>query len=176
MSGPAAGLAVLVYEIIQAHGMAGLGVAVFLGGLAQMAAGWMRLGQWFRAISPAVIYGMLAGIGVLILAAQFHVMVDDLPRDSGWRNIIDMPGAVVRGLSGGTGHQSAALIGILTLIEDVHHVRVREAGGRARLLDEALLERLVVREVPVHDLHGDPALQTQVGGEVHGGHAAAGDA
>jgi MFS superfamily sulfate permease-like transporter len=117
VSGPAAGLAVIVFEIIQTHGMAGLGVAVFLAGLIQLAAGWFRLGQWFRAISPAVIYGMLAGIGVLIFAAQFHVMVDDQPRDSGWRNIVDLPGAVVKALTDPDGgHQAAAIVGLLTLI------------------------------------------------------------
>ena len=32
-----------------------LGTAVFLAGLLQLFAGWLRLGQWFRAVSPAVI-------------------------------------------------------------------------------------------------------------------------
>jgi MFS superfamily sulfate permease-like transporter len=115
VSGPAAGLAVLVYQIIQEHGMAGLGAAVLLGGGLQVVAGWARMGQWFRAMSPAVIYGMLAGIGVLIFAAQFHVMVDDLPRESGLANIIEIPKAVVLGLGGTGSHQAAAIIGTLTL-------------------------------------------------------------
>src|SRR5690606_8150025 len=116
VSGPAAGLAVLVYQIIQEHGMAGLGAAVLLGGGLQVVAGWARMGQWFRAMSPAVIYGMLAGIGVLIFAAQFHVMVDDLPRESGLANIIEIPKAVVLGLGGTGSHQAAAIIGTLTLV------------------------------------------------------------
>jgi MFS superfamily sulfate permease-like transporter len=115
VSGPAAGLAVLVFEIIQDHGLAGLGVAVFAGGLLQIGAGWLRMGQWFRAISPAVIYGMLAGIGVLIFAAQFHVMVDDVPRENGWRNLIGIPGAVVRGLAD-PAHQAAAAVGLVTIV------------------------------------------------------------
>ena len=53
-----------------------LGSSVFLAGLIQLAAGKLRLGQWFRAVSPAVVKGMLAGIGVLILFSQFHVMLD----------------------------------------------------------------------------------------------------
>lgn len=115
VSGPAAGLAVLVYQIIQEHGLAGLGAAVLLGGCLQVVAGWARMGQWFRAMSPAVIYGMLAGIGVLIFAGQFHVMVDDLPRESGWLNIVEIPSAIARGLSGSSAHQSAAVVGVLTL-------------------------------------------------------------
>jgi MFS superfamily sulfate permease-like transporter len=43
------------------------------------AAGLLRLGQWFRAVSPAVIEGMLAGIGVLIILSQFPAMVDGRP-------------------------------------------------------------------------------------------------
>src|SRR5919199_673512 len=81
VSGPAAGLTVLVYQIVKDEelGLPMLGVIVLGAGLLQLAAGLGRLGQWFRAVSPAVIQGMLAGIGVLILASPFHVMIDDKP-------------------------------------------------------------------------------------------------
>ena len=72
-------------------------------------------------------------------------------------------------------HDQIGHIGILALVVDVDHVRVREPGGRAGLLHEPGLERVVVGEVPVHDLDGDPAFEAQVGREVHGGHATAGD-
>src|SRR5262245_34514123 len=80
VSGPAAGLTVLIWEIVGQHGMATLGAIVLLAGILQIVMGISRVGQWFRAISPAVIQGMLAGIGVLIIASQFHVMVDDGPK------------------------------------------------------------------------------------------------
>ena len=57
-----------------------------------------ELGQWFRAVSPAVIHGMLAGIGVLIFASQFHVMVDDKPKENGIQNLITIPQAIAKGL------------------------------------------------------------------------------
>jgi MFS superfamily sulfate permease-like transporter len=104
VSGPAAGLIVLVYEVVQHYGLEGLGVVVLLAGAVQVAAGAMRLGQWFRAVSPAVIKGMLAGIGVLILASQFHVMVDDRPQGSGIKNLITIPQAVWKSLSPGDFH------------------------------------------------------------------------
>ncbi|MFN4240534.1 MAG: SulP family inorganic anion transporter [Erythrobacter cryptus] len=63
VSGPAAGMAVLAYQLVQEHGLVMLGVVGVLAGV-------LRLGQWFRAISPSVIHGMPAGIGVLILASQ----------------------------------------------------------------------------------------------------------
>lgn len=94
VSGPAAGLTVIVYEIVQRFGLEMLGVIVLLGGLIQLVAGLLKLGQWFRAVSPAVIKGMLAGIGVLIFASQFHVMVDDKPKGSGIQNLITIPQAV----------------------------------------------------------------------------------
>jgi MFS superfamily sulfate permease-like transporter len=96
VSGPAAGLTVIVYDIIQQHGLEMLGLGVLLAGVIQMIAGAVRLGQWFRAVSPAVIQGMLAGIGFLILASQFHVMIDDKPRGSGAENLASIPAAIVK--------------------------------------------------------------------------------
>src|SRR5262245_25985784 len=70
VTGPAAGLTVVVAELAGpgGPGLAALGLIIFLAGLFQMGAGLLRLGRWFRAVSPAVVRGMLAGIGVLILA------------------------------------------------------------------------------------------------------------
>src|SRR5438270_619781 len=82
----AAGLAVLVFEVVQQYGLGLLGPLLLAAGLIQLVAGLCRLGGWFRAISPAVIYGMLAGIGLLIVGAQFHVMLDGQPRPSGIEN------------------------------------------------------------------------------------------
>ena len=118
VSGPAAGLAVLVWELVQTYGIAMLGVAVLLGGLLQVLAGTFKLGRWFRAVSPAVIQGMLAGIGVLIFASQFHVMVDDVPQGSGLTNLITIPGAISKGIFpvDGSSHHIAAIIGLLTIV------------------------------------------------------------
>ena len=91
VSGPAAGLTVVVYDIVQQYGLESLGVIVLMAGVLQILAGMFRLGQWFRAVSPAVIKGMLAGIGVLIFASQFHVMVDDKPKENGLQNLITIP-------------------------------------------------------------------------------------
>ena len=94
VSGPAAGLTVIVFEIVQTLGLEMLGLAVMIAGAIQLAAGTLRLGQWFRAVSPAVIRGMLTGIGILIFASQFHVMVDDKPRGSGIADLLAIPEAI----------------------------------------------------------------------------------
>ncbi len=98
VSGPAAGLTVIVYDLVQQHGLEVLGMAVLIGGALQLVAGLLRYGRWFRAVSPAVIHGMLAGIGVLILSSQFHVMVDDAPKGSGIQNLLSIPEAIQKGL------------------------------------------------------------------------------
>lgn len=98
VSGPAAGLTVIMYDIIQRFGLEMMGLIVLLAGLIQLAAGALRLGQWFRAVSPAVVRGMLAGIGILIFASQFHVMVDDAPKGSGVENLATIPAAIQKGV------------------------------------------------------------------------------
>src|SRR3954468_7253871 len=57
VSGPAAGLTVLVFEIIRDHGVGALGPIVVIAGIVQVIAGRIRVGSWFRAMSPAVVYG-----------------------------------------------------------------------------------------------------------------------
>lgn len=94
VSGPAAGLTVIVYQAVQTHGLKMLGLIVLLAGIFQLIAGFLRFGQWFRAVSPSVVYGMLAGIGILIFASQFHVMLDDAPGGSGVKNLITIPSAI----------------------------------------------------------------------------------
>jgi MFS superfamily sulfate permease-like transporter len=116
VSGPAAGLTVLVYMLVQEHGAAMLGTIVLFAGLVQMLAGMLKLGQWFRAVSPAVIHGMLAGIGVLIFASQFHVMLDGKPLGSGVQNLIGIPGALFEAVRAGDSRQTAGLVGLLTVV------------------------------------------------------------
>jgi MFS superfamily sulfate permease-like transporter len=120
VTGPAAGLAVIVGQLIAEHGFEALGLIIMVAGAVQVLAGLMGVGQWFRAVSPAVIQGMLAGIGVLIFAAQFHVMVDDTPPGSGQEfggivNLYTIPEAVWKGVSEAE-HRGAAMIGLLTIV------------------------------------------------------------
>jgi MFS superfamily sulfate permease-like transporter len=116
VSGPAAGMAVLVYQLVQDYGLIMLGVVGLIAGALQLLAGIFRLGQWFRAISPSVIHGMLAGIGVLIFASQFHVMLDDTPRSSGLANIAAIPEAIMKVFPVEESvHHLAAMAGIVTI-------------------------------------------------------------
>ena len=98
VSGPAAGLTVIVFQQVQTYGYDSLGPAVLIAGIVQFIAGSLKFGQWFRAVSPAVIHGMLAGIGVLIFSSQFHVMMDHLPKKSGLANIAAIPSSLMDGV------------------------------------------------------------------------------
>ncbi|HEY9786504.1 MAG TPA: SulP family inorganic anion transporter [Candidatus Obscuribacterales bacterium] len=117
VSGPAAGLVVIVVELIKQHGIDSLGIILLLAGAIQVAAGFFGLGRWFRGVPPAVIQGMLSGIGLLLIASQFHVMVDDAPKKSAIENILSIPQSIYKGvvpLDGST-HHLAALIGLGTI-------------------------------------------------------------
>lgn len=148
VSGPAAGLIVLVFDFLSdarteyptANPVALLGIALAIAGGLQILAGIFRIGQWFRAVSPAVVEGMLAGIGITIIAKQFHVMVDDQPPKDIIDGILSIPHAIWKGVAaappdfvqgvgaeaGGLGvavsarlvpnHQEAAIIGLTSLL------------------------------------------------------------
>lgn len=109
VSGPAAGLVVSVWAIVSGWGVEALGFAVLLSGLLQLAAAALKLGRWFRAVSPSLIGGMLAGIGVLIATSQLHVMVGTTPPGGGVADVIALPGAWVSALGSGVGAWSAVV-------------------------------------------------------------------
>jgi MFS superfamily sulfate permease-like transporter len=146
-SGPAAGLAVVVAELIRDYGIEMLGPVLLLAGLIQLVAGIFKLGQVFRAMSPAVIYAMLAGIGVLIVVSQFHVMIDDQPRAHGIENLIAIPEAIYKSIfpPDGSSHHIAALIGIVTIVILVLWEKFKPQ--RLKLLPGALIAVVVTTAI-----------------------------
>lgn len=131
VSGPAAGLAVVVFELVRDKGLSALGPILILAGLIQLIAGILKVGGWFRAISPAVVHGMLAGIGVLIVVGQFHVLFDARPLPSGIQNLLAIPGRLF-GLSATnvSGVEQAFMIGLLTIAAMLGWERFRPAALR----------------------------------------------
>ena len=97
VSGPAAGLTVLVYEAVRAYGVEVLGVLVFAAGVVQLGLGVLRLGRWFRAVSSAVVQGMLAGIGLVLVAGQVYALGDVAAPAGGvgkLAGLVSLPGVV----------------------------------------------------------------------------------
>ncbi|MFD4642492.1 SulP family inorganic anion transporter [Lentzea sp. NPDC058436] len=91
VSGPAAGLTVLVADAVSRHGLQALGVIVLGAGLLQIALGLARCGRWFRAISPSVVQGMLAGIGLVLIFGQLkHLIVSPVAAALGLLTVLIM--------------------------------------------------------------------------------------
>ena len=171
VSGPAAGLFVIVADLISngrqsyvdqmggevtiedaaaiEYSLMVLGTAVFLSGILQIAAGRLRLGQWFRAVSPAVIKGMLAGIGILIVVSQFHVMLDHVAlwhgekAHGGLQYLATIPEAIMKCFSSDTSenHHLAALTGLITIGCIILWPRI--APAKLKLFPAALVGILV---------------------------------
>src|SRR5687768_8134069 len=70
VSGPAAGLAVIVLAAINTLGWEAFLLAVVLAGILQIAMGYLRLGIIAYYFPTSVIKGMLTGIGVIIILKQ----------------------------------------------------------------------------------------------------------
>lgn len=142
VSGPAAGLAVIVFELIRNHGLSALGPILLLAGALQLVAGLLKLGQWFRAISPAVVHGMLAGIGVLIVVGQLHVLIDSTPLHNGISNLMAIPGAFITLSPISIGQAEAAFaIGAVTIATILAWDKFKPA--RLKMVPGALLGVLV---------------------------------
>ncbi|MEU0023565.1 SulP family inorganic anion transporter [Streptomyces rochei] len=95
VSGPAAGLTVLVFEAVSDFGVSTLGLIVLIAGLLQLAMGFFGIGRWFRAISLSVVEGMLCGIGLVIIAGQIYAAAGLKAPGTGIGKIAGLPEAVV---------------------------------------------------------------------------------
>lgn len=148
VSGPAAGLAVLVFEIVQEQGVLALGLIVLLAGAFQILAGVLKIGHWFRSISPAVVHGMLAGIGLLIVLSQLHVLLDRNPLPSGLANLAAIPGAFIDLSPTSSGSMEAAfLLGAITIAAFLGWEKLRPQS--LRLVPGALIGVVVATVLAV---------------------------
>ncbi|MET7938521.1 SulP family inorganic anion transporter [Streptomyces sp. NPDC005302] len=96
VSGPAAGLTVVTAELIQHYGWrATCGITV-LAGITQLGLGCLRVARTALAVSPAIVHGMLAGIGVTIAVAQLHIVLGGVPQSSVLDNLVGLPDQVAR--------------------------------------------------------------------------------
>jgi carbonic anhydrase len=109
VSGPAAGLTVMVFGYVQQFGWrATLGITI-IAGLIQIALGCFKIARSALAISPAVVHGMLAGIGITIALAQMHVLLGGSPQSSAVKNMIALPNQIIEH------HAPAVILGLFTL-------------------------------------------------------------
>jgi MFS superfamily sulfate permease-like transporter len=86
INGPAAGLIVVILAAVQALGegdaMTGYRctlAAIVVSGILQIVMGKFRIGQLSTFFPASVVHGMLAAIGLIIMATQSHVMLGTSP-------------------------------------------------------------------------------------------------
>ncbi|ATL29365.1 bifunctional SulP family inorganic anion transporter/carbonic anhydrase [Streptomyces formicae] len=134
VSGPAAGLTVVTADLIQRYGWRTTCAITVLAGLAQLGLGCLRVARTALAVSPAVVHGMLAGIGVAIAVAQLHIVLGGTPQSSVLDNLRSLP-AQLADL-----HPAALSISVLTLAILLLWPRIPGRLGRiARVVPAALV-------------------------------------
>ncbi|MEU4169134.1 bifunctional SulP family inorganic anion transporter/carbonic anhydrase [Streptomyces sp. NPDC026665] len=110
VSGPAAGLTLVTAELIQRYGWRATCAITMLAGLTQLGLGCLRVARTALAVSPAIVHGMLAGIGVTIAVAQLHIVLGGIPQSSVLDNLIGLPDQLARV------HPAAVSMSVLTLV------------------------------------------------------------
>ncbi|MFF4059184.1 bifunctional SulP family inorganic anion transporter/carbonic anhydrase [Streptomyces sp. NPDC001668] len=91
VSGPAAGLTVVTADLIHRYGWRTTCAITVLAGVAQLGLGCLRVARTALAVSPAIVHGMLAGIGVTIAVAQLHIVLGGTPQSSVLDNLRALP-------------------------------------------------------------------------------------
>ncbi|WP_067673730.1 SulP family inorganic anion transporter [Nocardia miyunensis] len=95
VSGPAAGLTVVVAESITQFGWKTTCLITVAAGLLQIVFGLSRVARAALAIAPVVVHAMLAGIGVTIALQQVHVLLGGSSHSSAAENIRELPGQLL---------------------------------------------------------------------------------
>lgn len=109
VSGPAAGLTVIVAQTVATFGWPATCLIVAVAGVMQIVLGVLRVAPVAMIVSPAVVHGMLAGVGAVIVLAQIHVVLGDTPEASPLANLRQLPVEIVEH------HGQAVALGVLTL-------------------------------------------------------------
>jgi carbonic anhydrase len=109
VSGPAAGLSLVVVDLVHTYGWRATCMITLLAGAVQLVLGVFKAARAALAVSPAVIHGMLAAVGVIIALSQLHVVLGGSSQRSAVANLIELPGQI----ADLHGHKVA--IGLLTI-------------------------------------------------------------
>ncbi|PWS51426.1 transporter, partial [Streptomyces sp. FT05W] len=110
VSGPSAGLTVVTAELIQVYGWRTTCAITVGAGLLQILLGSLRAARSALAVSPAIVHGTLAGIGVAIALAQLHIVLGGAPESSALDNALSLPSHLARS------EPAALVIGALTIL------------------------------------------------------------
>lgn len=78
-------------ELIQIYGWRTTCAITVGAGLLQILLGSLRAARSALAVSPAIVHGTLAGIGVAIALAQLHIVLGGSPQSSAVANTLALP-------------------------------------------------------------------------------------
>ena len=85
IGGPTGAFIVIVYGIVQEHGVGGLTIATLMAGVLLMVMGFLRFGALLRYFPHTLIVGFTSGIAVIIFSAQVNdllgLRIVDVPAD-----------------------------------------------------------------------------------------------
>src|SRR4051794_18614066 len=88
VSGPSAALTVVLADTIGTFGWATTCAITMAAGALQILFGFSRVARASLAISPAIVHGLLAGIGVTIVLGQLHVVLGGNAQGSALANVL----------------------------------------------------------------------------------------
>ncbi|MFE3461765.1 SulP family inorganic anion transporter [Nocardiopsis aegyptia] len=109
VSGPAAGQTIIIADLLLTYGWRVTCLITVLAGLVQLALGAFRIARAALAVSPAVMHGLLAGVGITIALAQLHVVLGGAPQSSALANLVDLPDQIAHN------HTAAVAVGVITI-------------------------------------------------------------
>ena len=110
VSGPAAGLTVVVAGLVAQFGWKVTCAITVAAGVLQVLFGLSRVARAALAISPVVVHAMLAGIGLTIALQQAHVLLGGQSQSSAWRNVAELPEQILGA------HGPGVLLGALVIV------------------------------------------------------------
>ncbi|MGZ3143241.1 SulP family inorganic anion transporter [Lentzea chajnantorensis] len=92
ISGPGTGLVVIVAGLVAQFGWAATAAITLAAGVLQVALGLTGISRLVMSLSPAVVHGLLAGIGISIAAGQLVVVLGGTAASSVPANVALLPG------------------------------------------------------------------------------------
>ncbi|MFB4285396.1 MULTISPECIES: SulP family inorganic anion transporter [unclassified Nonomuraea] len=110
VSGPAAGLSLVVVDLVHTYGWRATCMITLLAGAVQLVLGVFKAARAALAVSPAVIHGMLAAVGVIIALSQLHIVLGGSSQRSAIANLVELPGQIV------DLHGHKVAVGLLTIM------------------------------------------------------------
>ncbi|GHH50997.1 SulP family inorganic anion transporter [Lentzea cavernae] len=154
ISGPGTGLVVIVAGLVAQFGWAATAAITLAAGVLQVALGLTGISRLVMSLSPAVVHGMLAGIGISIAVGQLVVVLGGTAASSVPANLALLPGVLAAAPLGSVA-SGAVAIAVLLLWPRVPRVCVIPAPlvAVAAATSLAFVLRLDVARVDLPDSH-----------------------